>query len=159
MSRARSVEQASPGVLRSPPLHRSGADDRREEGEALLVGVIEGVCLFGQPAESLRIFNDALRKPLAAAGYVVGSNTGLLVLLIMGAAARDARDATLAALGRRRPADRARREGETANCAQATPRCFENPQSRRFFCISDAVRDLARQLVEPGLRTTVASRT
>jgi hypothetical protein len=83
--------------------------------------VIEGVCLFGQPAESRRIFNDALRKPLAAAGYVVGSNTGLLVLLIMGAAALDARDATLAALGRRRPADRARREGETANCAQANP--------------------------------------
>jgi hypothetical protein len=118
MSRARSAEQASPGVLRSPPLHRSGADDRREEGEALLVGVIEGVCLFGQPAESLRIFNDALRKPLAAAGYVVGSNTGPLVLLIMGAAALDARDATL---GRRRPADLARREGETANCAQANP--------------------------------------
>ena len=26
----------------------------------------------------------------------------------------------------------------------------ESAQSRRFFCVSDAVRDLARQLVEPG---------
>jgi len=38
--------------------------------------------------------------------------------------------------------------------------CFRqvNPQSRRFFCVSDAVGDLARQLVEAVLRTTVVSR-
>src|SRR5262249_36121336 len=35
----------------------------------------------------------------------------------------------------------------------------QNPQSRRFFCIPDAVRALARQLVEPEFRATVVSRT